>query len=159
MTCTTTTAASPLPGFYEGVRETPAEVLEQWHGLDLTPESFLGPVGLGLPAGERGRMLIEQIQSRPTCDVNGILGGYTGEGTKTVIAGQASAKISFRLVDDQDPEAIAASFESFVRARIPADCAVEIVTHKGSRGSRCRSTCRRSPRPRARSPRSGACPR
>ncbi|RVU12595.1 M20/M25/M40 family metallo-hydrolase [Methylobacterium oryzihabitans] len=122
-----------LPGFYDGVRETPAEVLEQWRGLDLTPESFLGPVGLGLPAGERGRMLIEQIQSRPTCDVNGIVGGYTGEGTKTVIAGQASAKISFRLVDDQDPEAIAASFESFVRARIPADCSVEIVTHKGSR--------------------------
>ncbi|GJD50195.1 Succinyl-diaminopimelate desuccinylase [Methylobacterium crusticola] len=122
-----------LPGFYDGVRDTPPEVLAQWRDLDLTPESFLGTVGLSLPAGERGRMLIEQIQSRPTCDVNGIVGGYTGEGTKTVIAARASAKISFRLVDDQDPEALAESFRAFVQARIPADCSVEIVTHKGSR--------------------------
>ncbi|MGU3538637.1 M20/M25/M40 family metallo-hydrolase [Methylobacterium sp. A54F] len=122
-----------LPGFYEGVRETPPEVLEQWRGLDLSPEKFLGPIGLKEPAGERGRMLIELIQSRPACDVNGIIGGYTGEGTKTVIAGEASAKVSFRLVDDQDPEALARSFESFVRARIPADCSVEVICYKGSR--------------------------
>ncbi|KAB1075658.1 M20/M25/M40 family metallo-hydrolase [Methylobacterium planeticum] len=122
-----------LPGFYEGVRETPPEVLEQWRGLALTPETFLGPIGLSEPAGERGRMLIEMIQSRPACDVNGIIGGYTGEGTKTVIAGQASAKISFRLVDDQDPEVLARTFEAFVRARIPADCSVEVICYKGSR--------------------------
>ena len=76
-----------LPGFYDGVPETPTQVLEQWRALGLTPEDFLGQVGLRIPAGEKGRMLIEQIQSRPTCDVNGIIGGYTGEGTKTVIAG------------------------------------------------------------------------
>ncbi|HEV7438505.1 MAG TPA: M20/M25/M40 family metallo-hydrolase, partial [Methylobacterium sp.] len=122
-----------LPGFYEGVRETPPEVLEQWRGLDLSPEKFLGPIGLHEPAGERGRMLIEMVQSRPACDVNGIIGGYTGEGTKTVIAGQASAKISFRLVDDQDPEVLARTFEAFVRERIPADCSVEVVCYKGSR--------------------------
>ena len=51
-------------------------------------------------------MLIEQISTRPTCDVNGIIGGYTGEGAKTVIPGQASAKVSFRLVGDQNPEKI-----------------------------------------------------
>ena len=78
-------------------------------------------------------MLIEQIQSRPTCDVNGIVGGYTGVGAKTVIAGEASAKISFRLVGDQDPEKITEAFKAFVRARIPADCSVEFVKHKGSR--------------------------
>jgi acetylornithine deacetylase/succinyl-diaminopimelate desuccinylase-like protein len=122
-----------LPGFYDGVRQPPPEVLERWRALDLTPESFLGPIGLSVPAGERDRMLIEQIQSRPTCDANGIIGGYTGEGTKTVIASRASAKISFRLVDDQDPEALDRSFRAFVQARIPADCSVEIVTHKGSR--------------------------
>ena len=122
-----------LPGFYEGVRETPPEVLEQWRGLDFTAETFLGPIGLSEPAGERGRMLIELIQSRPACDVNGIIGGYTGEGTKTVIAGQASAKVSFRLVDDQDPEVLATTFEAFVRERIPADCSVEVICYKGSR--------------------------
>ena len=122
-----------VPGFYDGVQETPTQLLEQWRKLDLTPESFLGQVGLGIPAGERGRMLIEQIQSRPTCDVNGIWGGYSGEGTKTVIAGEAGAKVSFRLVGDQDPEAIARNFEAFVRERVPADCSVEVRRHKGSR--------------------------
>jgi acetylornithine deacetylase/succinyl-diaminopimelate desuccinylase-like protein len=122
-----------IPGFYDGVPETPTQVLEQWKKLDLKPEDFLGQVGLGIPAGEKGRMLIEQIQSRPTCDANGIIGGYTGVGAKTVIAGEASAKISFRLVGDQDPEKISEAFKAFVRARIPEDCSVEFVKHKGSK--------------------------
>ena len=120
-----------LDGFYNGVPETPTQILEQWKHLDL--DDFLPQVGLKTPAGERDRMMIEQIQSRPTCDVNGIIGGYTGEGTKTVIASQASAKISFRLVGDQDPKAIAAAFEAFVRARVPDDCHFQLVHHKGSR--------------------------
>ncbi len=122
-----------LPGFYEGVRETPPEILEQWRGLDLSPEKFLGPIGLGEPAGERGRMLIEMVQSRPACDVNGIIGGYTAEGTKTVIASEASAKISFRLVDEQDPDRLAEIFEAFVRERVPSDSRVDVVRYKGSR--------------------------
>jgi acetylornithine deacetylase/succinyl-diaminopimelate desuccinylase-like protein len=122
-----------LPGFYDGVPETPTEVLAQWRALNLTPESFLGTVGLSVPAGERDRMLIEQIQSRPTCDANGIIGGYTGEGSKTVIAGEARVKISFRLVGDQDPDKISAAFEAFVAARIPADCSFEILKHANAR--------------------------
>jgi acetylornithine deacetylase/succinyl-diaminopimelate desuccinylase-like protein len=122
-----------IPGFYDGVREMPVEVLAQWRKLNLTPEEFLGQVGLKIPAGEKDRMLIEQIQSRPTCDANGIIGGYTGEGTKTVIASEARAKISFRLVGDQDPAHVTEAFETFVRARIPPDCSAEIVRHKGSR--------------------------
>jgi acetylornithine deacetylase/succinyl-diaminopimelate desuccinylase-like protein len=122
-----------IPAFYEGVPETPTQVLEQWKSLNLTEEDFLGQVGLTHSAGEKGRMLIEQIQSRPTCDVNGIVGGYTGEGTKTVIAAQASCKISFRLVGDQDPAKISENFQAFVRERIPVDCSVEFIKHKGSR--------------------------
>lgn len=120
-----------LDGFYDGVPETPSQILEQWKHLDL--DDFLPQVGLKHPAGEQDRMLIEQIQSRPTCDVNGIIGGYTGEGTKTVIASQASAKISFRLVGDQDPKAISSAFEEFVRARVPDDCHFQLIRHKGSR--------------------------
>jgi acetylornithine deacetylase/succinyl-diaminopimelate desuccinylase-like protein len=122
-----------IPGFYDGVHETPTQVLEQWKKLDLRPEDFLGQVGLKIPAGEKGRMLIEQVQSRPTCDANGIIGGYTGVGAKTVIAGQASAKVSFRLVGDQDPAKVSEAFKQFVRDRIPEDCTVEFVKHKGSR--------------------------
>lgn len=122
-----------LPGFYEGVHETPPEVLKQWKGLDLTADNFLGPIGLRNPAGEKGRMIIEQIQSRPTCDVNGIIGGYTGEGTKTVIASEARCKLSFRLVGDQDPAKVTSAFVAFVNERIPADCSVEFIHHKGSR--------------------------
>ncbi|MDP4005278.1 M20/M25/M40 family metallo-hydrolase [Methylobacterium sp. NEAU K] len=122
-----------IPGFYDGVRERPPEVLEQWRGLGLTPETLLGPIGLKEPAGERGRMPIELVQSRPSCDANGIIGGYTGEGTKTVIASTASAKISFRLVDDQDPKVLAERFKAFVRERVPSDCKVEVITYKGSR--------------------------
>ncbi|MGY6646885.1 MAG: M20/M25/M40 family metallo-hydrolase [Salinarimonas sp.] len=125
--------AVTLAGFYDGVAEPPADVRAQWEKLGLTPEKYLGPIGLKHPAGEQDRMLIEQIQSRPTCDANGIIAGYTGEGTKTVIASQASCKVSFRLVGDQDPEAVAAAFRAHVEARIPADCSVEIIEHKGSR--------------------------
>jgi acetylornithine deacetylase/succinyl-diaminopimelate desuccinylase-like protein len=118
-----------LAGFYDGVRELPADVKAQWDALDLTPQTFLGPVGLSIPAGEKGRSVIEQISSRPTCDVNGIVGGYTGEGSKTVIPSQASAKISFRLVSGQDPDKIRAAFRAFVRERIPADCHVDFIDH------------------------------
>jgi acetylornithine deacetylase/succinyl-diaminopimelate desuccinylase-like protein len=114
-----------IPGFYDGVRELPADVRADLAALDLTPEEFLGQVGLRIPAGEKDRMLIEQISTRPTCDVNGIIGGYTGEGAKTVIPASASAKVSFRLVGDQDPEKISQAFRAFVRERLPADCSAE----------------------------------
>ncbi len=114
-----------IPGFYDGVHELPADIRADLAALDLTAEDFLGQVGLKIPAGEKDRMLIEQISTRPTCDVNGIIGGYTGEGAKTVIPASASAKVSFRLVGDQDPEKISQAFRAFVRERLPADCAVE----------------------------------
>lgn len=121
-----------LAGFYDGVPETPKQILDQWSALGFKPETFLKPIGLSEPAGEKGRMLIEMVQSRPTCDVNGVIGGYTGVGAKTVIAAEASAKVSFRLVGDQDPAKIRDAFHAHVRARLPKDCAVEFISHKGS---------------------------
>jgi acetylornithine deacetylase/succinyl-diaminopimelate desuccinylase-like protein len=121
-----------IPGFYEGIKELPDTVKKEWQALDLTAERFLGQVGLSLPAGERGRLVIEQISSRPTCDVNGIWGGYTGTGAKTVIPAEASAKISFRLVEGQEPAKIREAFRAFARARLPADCKIEFAGHSGA---------------------------
>ncbi len=108
-----------VPGFYDGVKDTPPEILEAWKKLDLSADSFLKPIGLSIPAGEKDRLLIEQVTSRPTCDINGIIGGYTGEGAKTVIAAEASAKVSFRLVGGQDPQKIRDAFRAYVKQRVP----------------------------------------
>jgi acetylornithine deacetylase/succinyl-diaminopimelate desuccinylase-like protein len=118
-----------IPGFYDGVEDLPPEVIRQWRTLGFTSESFLKPVGLSVPAGENDRLLIEQVFSRPTCDVNGIWGGYTGQGAKTVIPREASAKVSFRLVKGQDPDKIRAAFHAFVQARLPADCRATFIDH------------------------------
>ncbi|MBL8584088.1 MAG: M20/M25/M40 family metallo-hydrolase [Rhizobiaceae bacterium] len=121
-----------IPGFYDGVEETPSQVLQAWQTLGQTAESFLGPIGLSVPAGEAGRSVLEMVWARPTAEFNGIIGGYTGAGFKTVIASEASAKVSFRLVHQQDPAAIREAFRAFVRERIPADCSVEFHPHGGS---------------------------
>jgi acetylornithine deacetylase/succinyl-diaminopimelate desuccinylase-like protein len=121
-----------IPGFYDGVEETPSQILNSWQSLDVTAESFLGPVDLSVPSGEKGRSVLELVWARPTAEFNGVIGGYTGRGFKTVIAAEASAKVSFRLVHKQNPDNIRAAFREFVQARIPADCSVEFEKHGGS---------------------------
>ena len=121
-----------IPGFYEGVEETPGQIKQAWDGLGATAETILGPVGLSVPAGEKGRSVLEMLWARPTAEFNGIWGGYTGKGFKTVIAAKAQAKVSFRLVHKQDPDAIRAAFRAFVRERLPADCTAEFHPHGGS---------------------------
>jgi acetylornithine deacetylase/succinyl-diaminopimelate desuccinylase-like protein len=121
-----------LPGFYDGVPEIPEDVAEQWRNLEFDEKKWLSEVGLTRVGGETGRGIMEQIWSRPTCDVNGIVGGYTGKGTKTVLPAQASAKFSFRLVGKQDAATILESFRAFVRERMPADAKVEFINHGGS---------------------------
>ena len=122
-----------IPGFYEGVPELPAALAEQWATLGFDAQAFLGEIGLAVPAGERDRSALEQVWSRPSCQVNGMGGGYQGEGFKTVIPAVASAKISFRLVFDQDPARIREAFRDFVRARVPADCRVEFTAYGAGR--------------------------
>jgi acetylornithine deacetylase/succinyl-diaminopimelate desuccinylase-like protein len=90
---------------------------------------FLGDIGLSIPAGEEGRSVLEQVWARPTAEVHGVWGGYSGDGFKTVIPAKAGAKISFRLVAGQDPNRIRAIFRDFVRARIPADCSVSFKAY------------------------------
>jgi acetylornithine deacetylase/succinyl-diaminopimelate desuccinylase-like protein len=114
-----------IPGFYNGVKELPKDIKADLKKLKLTPKEFLGGVGLKIPAGEKNRMLIEQISTRPTAEINGMIGGYTGEGAKTVLPGQAMAKVSFRLVGDQNPKKVQEAFRKFVRGRLPKDAKVE----------------------------------
>ena len=118
-----------VPGFYDGVRELSDDLRAQWQGLAFDHGRFLGDVGLSVPAGEQDRTPLEKLWSRPTAEVNGIWGGYTGDGFKTVLPGEAHAKVSFRLVGDQDPLKLRAAFRAWVQAQLPADCSVEWKGH------------------------------
>ena len=125
-----------LDGFYDGVPELPGEIRAQWQGLGFDHAGFLGDVGLSVPAGEQDRTPLEMIWSRPTAEVNGITGGYTGEGFKTVLPAEARAKVSFRLVGTQDPEAVHAAFVKHVESRLPADVTAEFPLGHGAPASR-----------------------
>jgi acetylornithine deacetylase/succinyl-diaminopimelate desuccinylase-like protein len=124
-----------LPGFYEGVEELPPAVAAQWEELGFDTTGFLGAVGLARPAGEAGRSGLEMIWSRPTCEINGISGGYAGAGFKTVLPAEARAKVSFRLVGRQDPAAVRAAFRAHVERMLPPDCRVEFHPHGASPAS------------------------
>jgi len=123
---TDATGRVQVPGFYDGVADVPPALAAQWAALGFDEGEFLGGIGLSVPVGERDRGGLERLWARPTADVNGIWGGYQGPGSKTVIASEAAAKLSFRLVPGQDPEKIVAGFRAFVADRLPADARVEI---------------------------------
>mgnify|MGYP005992735349 FL=1 len=121
-----------VPEFYEGVPELSNELAASWDDLKFDDAHFLGEVGLSKPAGELGRRPLEMIWSRPTCEVNGIWSGYTGDGFKTVLPSQAHAKISFRLVGTQDPLKIRENFRKMVSSMLPEDCKVTFKAHGAS---------------------------
>ena len=121
-----------LDGFYDDVEEVPDDIRKQWRELGFDAGKFLAEIGLSMPAGEANRSVLEQIWSRPTAEVNGMQGGYSGDGFKTVIAAQASAKVSFRLVSKMDPDKIHASFVKYIEANLPEDCSVEFKHHSGA---------------------------
>ena len=114
-----------VPGFYDGVPALGNAQAAQWAELGFDEGQLLADIGLSVPAGERGIGALERIWARPTLDVNGMWGGYTGAGTKTVIAAEAHAKISCRLVGRQDPRAIAEALRAYVDERLPRDCTAE----------------------------------
>ena len=120
-----------IPGFYDGVSDLPKTTRAQWRSLKFSDAKFLREVGLSVPAGEKNKSVLEQIWARPTAEVNGILGGYTGAGTKTVLPSKASAKLTFRLVGKQKPEKILKAFRKFVKERVPKDCKVEFSASGG----------------------------
>lgn len=122
-----------LPGFYDSVRELEQSERNEWAALDIDNATLLKTIGLPPEAdrGEAGYTLIEREWARPTADINGLFGGYTGAGAKTVIPSRATAKVSFRLVADQDPEAVERSFFEWLEERTPAGFRWELVSHGG----------------------------
>lgn len=118
-----------IPGFYDDVRPLGAAEKQQWAALGFDEREFLGEAGMKTPFGEAGFSTLERIWCRPTCEINGIHGGYTGKGAKTVIGSSASAKISCRLVADQDPQKVYDGLVKFLHDRTPPDCRWEIHKH------------------------------
>lgn len=121
-----------LDGFYDGVEEVPDELKDQWDSLGFDANEFLGDVGLSQPAGEKGYTALEQIWARPTCEINGISGGYAGPGFKTVLPSKAVAKVSFRLVGSQDPDKIQETFRQHILDHLPPDCEASFFSKNNS---------------------------
>ncbi len=104
-----------------------------WDGLGFSPEKFLGAIGLSVPAGEKGRSILEQTWARPTAEINGITGGYTGEGFKTVIPAEARRQGVVPPRRQPGPRARSAhAFRAYVQSMLPPDCTVEFHQHGGS---------------------------
>ncbi len=118
-----------IPRFYDDVRELTPEEAAQWKSLGFDEKKFLAGAGLKTPSGEAGRTALERIWARPTCEINGLWAGYTGEGAKTVIGSKASAKVSCRLVPDQDPTRIWDGLVRYFEERTPPDCRWTFTAH------------------------------
>ncbi len=125
-----------LPGFYEGVVPLTRQERANWKALKFNQKAALKQIGLPPAAdiGEAGFTSVEREWGRPTAEINGIIGGYTGKGAKTVIPSHASAKVSFRLVADQDPRKITKVFFKWCKDRTPPGCRWELIDHHGGLG-------------------------
>lgn len=122
-----------IPGFYDAVLEPTAAERAAWKALPFSAAAALKKIGLGPEAdvGEAGWNATEREWARPTAEINGIWGGYAGPGSKTVIPSFAGAKVSFRLVANQDPADIEKKFKAWLDARIPPGCRIEFKRHSG----------------------------
>lgn len=115
-----------VPGFYDRVRELSAAEREAYAAVPFDEAGFIKESGAPMAWGEKGQSTLERVWSRPTLDVNGMWSGYTGEGSKTVLPSFAAAKVSMRLVPDQDADALFVAFEKHVRALAPAAVKVKV---------------------------------
>jgi len=122
-----------IEGFYDKVREWEPEIREQMRGLPFDEKEFLEEVGAPALDGEKGYTILERLWTRPTCEVNGILSGYTGEGAKTVLPAKAMAKVSCRLVPDQDPAEIEKLMDAHIKKVSPPGVTVTVQHLHGGR--------------------------
>jgi acetylornithine deacetylase/succinyl-diaminopimelate desuccinylase-like protein len=122
-----------IPGFYDDVRELTSEEREQWKLLPFNERRYAKELGAPKLFGESGYSTLERVWARPTLEVNGLLGGFTGEGAKTVIPAVAMAKVSMRLVPNQDPDKIAQLFEAYVKKIAPKTVEVKVTRMHGGK--------------------------
>lgn len=118
-----------IPGFYDDVVDLTPTEREEWRSLPFDEKAYAASLDLSSLNGEAGYSTLERKWARPTCDVNGITAGYQGPGAKTVIGAKASAKISMRLVPNQDPAKIRATFEKAMRDRCPSNVKIEFANY------------------------------
>ena len=122
-----------IPGFYDDVRELRDEEREQWKRLPFNEKRYAKELGAPKLWGETGYSTLERVWARPTFEVNGILSGFTGEGAKTVIPAVAMAKVSMRLVPNQEPDKIAQLFEDYVKKVAPKTVEVKVTRMHGGK--------------------------
>jgi acetylornithine deacetylase/succinyl-diaminopimelate desuccinylase-like protein len=121
-----------IPGFYDDVTPLTDAERKQFAALPFDEKQYLEQLGSSAAWGEAGFTTLERRWARPTCDVNGMFGGYSGVGPKTIVPAQATAKITCRLVPKQDPQKVTAALEKFLRARCPAGVTLEFQTFHGA---------------------------
>jgi acetylornithine deacetylase/succinyl-diaminopimelate desuccinylase-like protein len=122
-----------IPGFYDDVRRLSDEERAAWRQLPFNEKKYRKDLGAPRLAGEREYSVLERVWARPTFEVNGIIGGFTGEGAKTVIPAVAMAKVSMRLVPDQHPDRIAELFEAHVRKIAPRTVELSVTRMHGGK--------------------------
>lgn len=123
-----------VPGFYDQVRPLSDYERGKLAELPFDDAKFAAQIGVAGLSGEAGYSTLERRWARPTCDVHGLWGGYQGEGGKTILPARAAAKLSFRLVPDQDPATIAESLRAFFEARKPPGIELELTYMSGAPG-------------------------
>lgn len=122
-----------LPGFYDRVRPLNAEERAELARLPLDEQFFLAASGVpALWEGEAGYTAMERVGARPTLEINGMISGFTGPGSKTVLPAQAMAKISCRLVPDQDPAEVEAQLKAYLNTHAPKTVTWQVITMAGS---------------------------
>jgi acetylornithine deacetylase/succinyl-diaminopimelate desuccinylase-like protein len=122
-----------IPGFYDDVLPLTDAERKQFAALPFDEAAYQQELGVPVVHGEEGFTTLERRWVRPTCDVNGITGGYQGVGPKTIIPSKASAKITCRLVPNQDPRQVTQSLEQFLRKRCPKGTALQFTDYHGCR--------------------------
>lgn len=123
-----------LPGFYDSVVPLEQSERDMWADMDFSDDAFAKQLGVDALSGEAGYTTLERRWARPTFDVHGLMGGYQGEGGKTIIPSWSAAKISFRLVPNQDPKTVSRQLQEFIQSHTPPGVRVEIIDLHGGRG-------------------------